>query len=146
MGVTEVVKPTTLSLKSRCQSSVRINLSKTWAAENLDQLTNKIGTVTVSKVKINKIFIKKLSRKMIVTSHSFRMVSSSLRQKMNSLMLTDTTSLTKSLKMIFLTATLGMLKSSTCQKRILHIKRNPINKIRKWRKSKIVVKSSTLPY
>ena len=124
MGVAEVVKPTTLSLKSRFQSSVRINLSKTWAAENLDQLTNQIGTMTVSKVKIIKInqikiLIKKFSRKMRTTSHSSRMASFSLRLRMSSLMLTDTTSLTKSQETIILTATLGMLKSSTCQKRIL---------------------------
>ena len=124
MGVTEVVKPTTLSLKSRFQSS-RINLSKTWAAENLDQLTNQIGTMTVSKVKIIKInqikiLIKKFSSKMRTTSHSSRMASFSLRLKMSSLMLTDTTSLMKSQKTIILTTTLGMLKSSTCQKRILH--------------------------
>ena len=125
MGVAEVVKPTTLSLKSRFQSSVRINLSKTWAAENLDQLTNQIGTMTVSKVKIIKInqikiLIKKFSRKMRTTSHSSRMASFSLRLRMSSLMLTDTTSLTKSQETIILTATLGMLKSSTCLKRILH--------------------------
>ena len=124
MGVTEVVKPTTLSLKSRFQSS-RINLSKTWDAENLDQLTNQIGTMTVSKVKIIKInqikiLIKKFSSKMRTTSHSSRMASFSLRLKMSSLMLTDTTSLMKSQKTIILTTTLGMLKSSTCQKRILH--------------------------